>query len=367
VLAGSSAVETLLRAFGVGLAVALGVVFVLTVGRSVLATRPRRYERRRYPDLYGEIYRRSMQPDPDWDSFAASLSSRDRPVARSVLDTLLRTLRGRERRELQAAGRALGIAAEAREELKAGSAHEKRRALTWLTLLEEPLPPPVLWRYCRDDDETLAGAARLLFACGHPDARREGTELLFSDADNTLSAFGQDTLYRLYRSDATRLARLAGRKHGEWRPAFVIQVLTVLRYATPAHGGADLSWIYDLTEGPYREVRTAAVRALGTYGHRADVRRSSPIADLIGDPDPEIRKAAYLTLAEWGNAAAHRLLTEAAAGESDDRARLVAVRCLADADAEGLLEGAGTPDDTADLAATIEWVRAERAALEGSA
>jgi len=364
VLAGSSAVETLLRTFGAGLAVLLAVVFVLTVGRSVLAARPRRYERRRYPDLYAEVYRRSMQPDPDWEAFAASLSKRDRAVARSVLDTLLRTLRGRERRELQAASRALGIDADAREDLKSGSIHKKRRALTWLTLLEEPLPPPLLWRYCADDDETLAGAARLLFACGHPEARRVGTELLFSDADNTLSAFGQDTLYRLHRSDGTWLARTAEREHGAWRPAFIIQILTVLRHVTPPHGGADLSWIYGLTGGPYREIRTAAVRTLGPYGHRADVRRESPVADLTTDPDPEVRKAAYDTLAEWGDAASRRRLADAARAEPDDRARLVAVRHLL-ADATDPLDAATTTAPDVDLAATVEWVRAERIALEG--
>ncbi|MGM0717263.1 MAG: HEAT repeat domain-containing protein [Halobacteriota archaeon] len=355
--------EAALVYFGVGLLILLAAVATLTIGRSVAAVRPRRYERRRYPELYIDAYTRSVQPDPKWDEFVDSLSKRDGPVIREVLDSLLRTLRGRERRELQAAAQALDINEEARKRLRKGSPREKRQALGWLVLLEESLPPTVLHRHCRSDD-ALAGGARLLYACGHPDAKREGTELLFSDADQTLTVFGEDTLYRLHQGDGTRLVRQAGRRHDGWRPAFVIQVLTVIRHVTPAHSGVSLSWIYELVESPYREVRTAAAAALSQYGHHDDVRSAAPIDRLCSDPDAEVRKTTYETLAVWNDHAARSRLATAAIDEPDDRARLVAVRFLAEARSLGTLDRSTKVDS--DLRATVEWVRAERAALGGT-
>lgn len=350
-------VETAAVFFGTGLGVALLVVGTFTLGRSVVAARRKRFTNARRPELYAAAFTRAGNADPEWESFVSGLSNRERTVLRDVLDSLLRTLRGSERYRLQELGRELGIDAEAKRALRDGDAHERRRALTWLVLLTEPMAPAVLRRTCTSSDDARAGAARLLYACGHPDARHEATAMLLRDDDETLTAFGLDTLYQLHRGDSTLLVRRAGREYDEWRPSLLLQVLSALNHTSQARRHAPLGWLYALAESEYPEVRAAVTTVFGAYGWREDVRSSVPVDRLCADEEPAVRRAAYEMLAAWGTAGALDRLAAAAEAESNDRARLTAVRSL---DSEGELDRLAESNEA--VSDAVRWVRAERVA-----
>jgi hypothetical protein len=313
---------------GLAVVALLVTVGTLTLGESIYR---RIGDRRRdavQSDVRFEILERMSDESPDWETWVAGLSEVERDVARTELDTYLRSTEGEEHRRLRELGDALGIASDARATVSDGKRHEKLRALTWLALLDEPVDPATLRRSCTGDSDLRAAAARVLHEAGHPDARSAGTDLLLGDGQLTLSVYGLDTLHQLHRDSPTPLLERAATAYTDWRPSLIIQVLAVLRYCGPGDRQAPREWIVELTDHELPAVRAAAVTALEPEGWRPELRETVDVQRLVTDSDPATRQAVYGMLAEWGDATAREHLADAARLESDQRARIRALEPL---------------------------------------
>lgn len=296
----------------------------------------------------GELFDRLGREEPGWRSWVGRLSRRE---LRELLDGLLRNVQGRERAQLVDLGLALGLGDRARANLGCDRIHVRLRALAWLALLEEPVGEERLFETCADDPRTRAAAARLLYVCDHPRAGEVGTSLLVWEGGRPLSVFGLDTLYVLNRAGSTPLLYRGSTDAGDWDPALLVQVCTVLRHcpSTDAPNEA-FDWLRALLDHDSPTVRAAAVGAFAGRGWRPALRERIDAAELVADPDPGVRRAAYGLLAAWGDRSAVALLERAVRGEENDRCRLAAVRAL---------YGNGIDDPAGGR--TWAWVRAEGA------
>lgn len=278
---------------------------------------------------YGILQRMSAN-DPDWEAWVADLSAVESEVARTELDTYLRSTEGEEHDRLRDCGDALGIPSDARAMLADGKRHRKLQALSWLALLEEPPDPTILRETCTADSDLRAAGARVLHEADHPAARSVGTELLLGNGDRSLSVYGLDTLYQLHRTNPTPLFERAAAEYPDWRPSVIIQVLTVLRQCGVAGRDAPKEWIVELTDHDHPAVRAAAVTALEPEGWRAALRETVDINRLLEDSEATVRRAVYVMLAEWEDEPALEAMADGAIAEPDQRARVRALEPLVD-------------------------------------
>lgn len=298
----------------------------------------------------GELFDRLGREEPGWGAWTERLSHRERRELRELLDGLLRNLHGRERARLVDLGLTLGIGERARADLGAERIHVRLRALAWLALLEEPVEEERLFETCAGDPRTRAAAARLLYVCDHPRAGEFGTSLLVWEGSRPLSVFGLDTLYVLNRAGSTPLLYRGSTAAGDWDPALLVQVCTVLRDCPSTDAPTEaFDWLRALLAHESPTVRKAAIGAFAGRGWRPALRERIDAEALVADSDPGVREAAYGLLAAWGDGPATALLERAARGEENDRCRLVAVRALYE---NGVDAGDGR---------TWAWVRAEGA------
>lgn len=311
------------------LAAMLGLLALVTVGRSLLRDR---HERRRTAvrgDLRaGLLERVYARENPDWQGWVGGLSGLEREVLERLLEEYLRELDGSDAATLAALGRALGLDDRARRDLETGDMYDRLAALTWLALLRDPPDSSVLERQCTGTARERAAAARVLYASDHPDTATTGVQLLLGEQTGSFSVFGIDTLYQVLEADPTPLFDRAASAATDWDPALQAQVLLVTREVSTVTGGADLTWMLDLLSSPAERTRVEAARALGGYGWKQTLRDRLDLEAVRTDPSPLVRASGYRMLGEWGDEAAVRTLESAAAAESDERARVVAAESL---------------------------------------
>ncbi|MFB6295247.1 MAG: HEAT repeat domain-containing protein [Halobacteriales archaeon] len=315
----------------------------------------RRREAVRSDVRYG-ILERMSSDEPDWEGWVADLSEVESEVARTELDTYLRSTEGEEHDRLRECGDALGIPSDAREMLATEKRHRKLQALSWLALLEEAPDPATLRETCTADSDLRAAGARVLHEADHPAARSVGTELLLGNGDLTLSVYGLDTLYQLHRATPAPLFERAATEYPDWRPSLIIQILTVLRHCGVAGRDAPREWIVELTDHDLPAVRAAAVTALEPGGWRTDLRETVDIDRLVEDSDATTRRAVYAMLAEWDDEPALEALADAAVTDPDQRARVRALEPLVDRPELASPGAAGAGDDRYERA--WAWARA---------
>ena len=148
------------------------------------------------------------------------------------------------------------------------------------------------------------------------------------DTDSPLSVFGMDTLYRANRSDSKPIHGWAKGESENWDTELLIQVLTVVCYTEIPPDTDSLRWIYPLLSHENSEVRAAAVRSLGSAGWLEPLRERVDMETLAEDESPDVRRATYETLSEWGDDVSLLLLAYRVKKEENDRLRLAAVECL---------------------------------------
>lgn len=327
--------------------------------------RERRDQRRaaKRPVVREELFERLAAGDADWESWAAGLDEMETEVARDLVDTYLRSVRGQEHDRLQDAGRALDIPDEAVAMLEYGDRPERLRALTWLTLLEHPVDPDRLQEHCSDDPMVRAAAARLMAATGGPERASLGTELLLSVPDEPLTSFGIDTLHELHREEPAGLFEFASESAEDWSATVTTQVLRVCREYTNVDRDVPTDWLVPLFEHERSSVRAAAVGAFEGLGWRPGLRDLLPHESVVDDPAPDVRRTYAAVLASWNDEDALARLRDLARSDPAPRVRLAAAKGLP---GEMLPEaGLDIDGDTGERDPVHEWVRAERAARPG--
>lgn len=302
--------------------------------------------------VQSDLFERLFAADPGWNGWVESLSRGERRQLRTLLDEYLRQLRGTEHDRLCDLGIALGISERAKRNL---STDRKRlRALTWLALLEEPAELERLERYCQDEPQHRAGAARVLYRSGHPDAPELGTDLLVGDGERSLTAFGFDTLYQLNNGTETPLlASLAGAAD-QWSERLLVQALLVLRHCNISDPGGRLGWLSELLAHESPRVRAAAVGVLERHGWRRQIEREIDIGALLDDPEPSVRRDVYLLLASWNDDRSAAWLRRALDAE-DGGDMLALVRALI---THSQIDPSEAPDRFEPF---VEWVWADEA------
>ncbi|MBX0285974.1 hypothetical protein [Haloarcula salinisoli] len=331
------------------LTLGVGVVTVATAGWYHRRDGRRAATRARLKD---RLLERLFEPDPQWDEWVGTLSPAERRQVRPVLERYLRQLRGSEHARLCELARTLGIQAEAKRNLAVG--RKRIRALTWLALLDAPVPVDRLREYCTDTPRVRAGAARVLYESEAPEASRIGTELLFEDTDQPLSAFGLDTLYRLNDGAETPLLDQFPAALDAWDTPILVQTLLVLRYASIDAPSGRLDWLPDLLTHESPRVRATTIGVIERHGWRASTRDRLDIEALVADADPSVRTNTYMLLASWGDEQSAAQLRTALGGAFDSQL-LDAVRAL------WLHPSAGLPEPTERTGPVVDWVRADAA------
>lgn len=302
---------------------------LLTVGYSVGKSIQRRRRDSVREELRADILDRLYGPDdPGWESWVGGLSTLERSVVEALLDEYLRELRGSDIEPLFGLGDALGIPERSRRRLESGGYYERLHALTWLALLQDPPAVSELERHCSGTPRERAAAVRVLYASNHIDLASDGTRLLLGNTTSGFSVFGIDTLYRVAESNPMPVFERAASDWDAWDPALLQQVLLVTRHVNTVVGGADLSWVVDAQSSPDERTRIEATRTMGGYGWRRSLREQVRIDALTTDASPNVRTSAYRMLGEWGNEEAIETLLDAAARETDDRARVAAAEAI---------------------------------------
>jgi hypothetical protein len=300
--------------------------------------------------VQAELFERLFATDPDWEAWIQTLSRAERRQVETLLEEYLRRLRGTEHARLRDLGTALGIPTRARRELADGGG--RFRALTWLALLEEPVDPTRLEACCTDTPRHRAGAARVLYRSGHPDAAAAGTDILLGDGDRPLTAFGMDTLYRLNDGTDTPLLSRLESDADAWNQRLVVQALLVVRYCNIADPGERLGWLPEVLESESPRVRAAAVGVVERHGWRDHLQDEIDIEALLADPDPAVRRETYQLLASWGDERSAAWLREAL--ETDTEQDMLAL-------VRAFLVHPRTelPESIERLEPFVEWVRAD--------
>lgn len=325
---------------GLLLAVSFYVTISWSVYRSIVDTRRDRVR----DDLREELLERLFADDSDWEAWVEGLSATERTVAESLLDDFLRELDGQEKVQLQGLGVALEIPDRARRQLGGGE-FDHLDALTWLTLLGDP-DPYLAADFVPETPRERAATVTLLSETDQLGDPREGVSILLDDIDGQFTVFGQDTLYRVSRTDPTPLLETARAEYATWCEPLLAQVLAVCAHLESSVGDQDLSWLIAALETENEAIRAAAARALGSFGWRESIRDRSFLERAVGDPSPRVRGAVYEMLGEWGDQAALSVLLYALVDESHPRAlergtaALVSRRDRIDAETSAVLGGA---------------------------
>jgi hypothetical protein len=316
--------RTVVVAVGLVLASLLVSVVVLTLGLSVYAARRRRRRNAVRESLHDELLTRLYDPDgPEWGAWVGTLDGVERSVLERLLEDYLRRLEGSDAETLRALGDALGIEERERARRNARDEFVRLRALTWLTLLRAP----------SDDADTerprtrreRAAVARWLH---ETDASPErGVDVLLGEADEPLSAFGVDTLYRLTERRPEAVVA-AAQNHPDWPADLITQVLLVCRHVESGVASTDLSWVVSLLEHEVIRVRIEAALTLATFGWRDPITDRVFLERLTDDESPLARAAAYTMLGRWGDPESTAVLQRALGNEPNDRARLAGARAL---------------------------------------
>lgn len=276
------------------LAVVVGLTAVALSVRQHLTSRRNAGVRDR---MKPELLERLFDPEPDWEPWVDGLSRRERRRVESLLEEYLRKLRGTEYARLCALGAALGLPERAKRNLR--SDRKRFRALTWLSLLAEPIDPDRLETFRGDTPRNRAAAARVLHRNDHPDAAAVGTDILVGDGDRSLTAFGMDTLYRLNDGGETPLLPRVEAGVETWNQRLLVQVLLVLRHCNIDDPGRRLGWLPELAAHESPRVRTAAVGVAERHGWRDQLQTALDIESLLSDPEAAVRHDTYLLLASW--------------------------------------------------------------------
>jgi hypothetical protein len=319
--------------FAPGTAVVIGSlllsILLLTLGYSLLrARRRRRRDAVRENLRSGLLERLYASDDPAWTEWVDSLSTRERSVLETLLEKYLRELAGADARRLTGLGTALGIGERSRRRLESGGRQTRLNALTWLALLQDAPDVSTLEERCTGTPRERAAATRALYVSEHDDIGAVGVDLLLGGSPGPFSVFGIDTLYRVAEVDPGPLFDRAAADYGDWGPALQAQILLVCRNLNTVLGDADLSWVLDLTASSAEQTRVEAVRTLGAFGWRTSLRERVDIDALTSDPSSVVRGSVYRMLGEWGDEKAAAATLEAAAAESDARARVAAASAL---------------------------------------
>ncbi|ADD04715.1 uncharacterized protein Nmag_1131 [Natrialba magadii ATCC 43099] len=301
------------------------------------------------------ILTRLDQDDPEWDGWYRELSLIERYVARQVVASYLRRIRGHERAQLVRFAEDVGIVDHARSLLGNPLLFNRLRGLVWLTLLEYPVSIERLRATSTSHPETRAAAARLLAVSDAPEASQNGTALLCWSGEDRLSTFGLDTLYQLNNTDATALLTLTATDGVWWDEGLLVQALTTLGYCQSTQELAQFEWLLPLLEHDSPRVRSATLIALGQHGWRWRLRDRIDVERALTDPEPQVRTAAYDLFSRWGDSDSIEWLQYGVVSDPDERSRLAAVRFLN-------RSGTSLPEATDDaVVRTIDWVRAEHA------
>ncbi|ELY98247.1 hypothetical protein C482_12032 [Natrialba chahannaoensis JCM 10990] len=302
------------------------------------------------------ILARLDQGDPEWDDWYRELSPIERFVAREVVASYLRRVRGRERAQLVRFAEDIGLVDHARSLLANPLLFNRLRGLVWLSLLERPVSIERLRATSTSHPETRAAAARLLAVSDVPEASQNGTALLCWSGEDRLSTFGLDTLYQLNNTDATPLLTLTATDGVWWDEGLLVQALVTLGYCQSTQELVQFEWLLPLLKHDSPRVRAATLIALGQHGWRWELRDRIDIEQALTDPEPQVRTAAYDLLSRWGDSKSIDWLQYGVASDPDERSRLAAARLLD-------RSGASLPEvANEDVVQTIDWVRAEHAA-----
>lgn len=328
-----------------------GVVGLVTLAMTWWTCRKRRRQEVARDRIREQFLERLYRDDPEWNVWTDELSGTERRQLRRLLEEYLRRLRGTEYERLCTLARTLGIHVESKRKLDAD--RDRFRALTWLTLLEEPVEVDRLRDCCTDSQQHRAGAARLLFENDHPDAAEIGTELLIWDGNSPLSAFGMDTLYRLNNGPETAILSLVPDNIEVWDRRLLVQVLIVLRYCSVTESPERLAWLSELLGHESPQVRTAVVGVIERHGWRDPFQHQIDVETLLADPEPMVRSDVYQLLASWGSKQSAAWLRQGLDAD-DDRELLAVVRALSSHPRANLPQ-------TEDLDPFVEWVQAEEA------
>jgi hypothetical protein len=344
------AANAILLWIGVGIALAAVVVGIVTMG---IAAKHHRESRRVEPirdRVQAGLFERLFSVDPDWEAWVGSISRAERRELETLLEEYLRRLQGTEHARLCDLAAALGIPARARDDL--ASDDRRFRALTWLALLEEPIEPDRLEACCTDTPRHRAGAARVLYRSGHADAAAAGTDILLGDGEQSLTAFGMDTLYRLNTGTETPLLSRLERDADSWNQRLLVQALLVLRYCNIAAPGGRLGWLPEVLASESPRVRAAAVGVVERHGWQAHLHEEIDIGALLADPDPAIRRETYQLLASWGDERSAAWLREALATDIEPDMLALVRAFLVHPRTE-------LPDSIERFEPFVEWVRAD--------
>ena len=310
------------------LGLALAVSFYLTIGlsvyRSVVDTRRERVRDRLQSEMLDRLF---ADGDPGWESWVAGLSGTERTVVESLLDEYLRELDGQDADRLRGLGIALGIPERARKHLEQGGTYTRLDALTWLTLLRESGPYEAAAFEPQTPRERAATVTLLQETAELPDAET-GIAILLDGHSEQFSVFGQDTLYRVARTDPEPLLRRARERYQTWPEPLLAQVLAVCATLEASVGSADLSWLTATLESDNAAIRAAAADAMGNFGWQSSLRDDVLFGRATDDPSPRVRAAVYRMLAEWGDEEALTALLYALVDEQNPRALTIGTTAL---------------------------------------
>ncbi|ELY93840.1 hypothetical protein C483_04154 [Natrialba hulunbeirensis JCM 10989] len=340
----------------VGIVVVTVFVGIFTLSLSVFLFWLDRRRTAARTEIAPAILARLDRDDPEWNDWYQDLSLIERYVAREVVASYLRRVRGRERAQLVQFAEDVGLIDHARSLLGNPLLFNRLRGLVWLTILECPVSVERLRVTSTSHPETRAAAARLLAVSDVPEASQNGTALLCWSGEDRLSTFGLDTLYQLNSTDATPLLTLTATDGVWWDEGLLVQALTTLGYCQSTQELAQFEWLLGLLEHDSPRVRAATLIALGQHGWRWRLRDRIDVEQALTDPEPQVRTAAYDLLSRWGDSESLDWLQYGVASDPDERSRLAAARLL---DRSGTPLPAATDDN---VVRTIDWVRAEHAA-----
>lgn len=300
VVAPDVSVRLVVVALALLIGLALAVSFFITVQWSVYRSIHETRRDRVRPALREDLLHRLFRDDPAWDAWVSALSRPERDVAESLVDEYLRKLRGTEADRLRELGVALGIPARAARRLDRGNEYARLAALTWLTLLERPEPYLESSFEPRTPRERAATVMLLLETGELPDAET-GTAMLLDGVDGQFTVFGQQTLYRVARTDPEPLLRRASQAYRTWPEPLLAQVLAVCAELETSVSDGQLGWLTAALETENEAIRAAAARTLGRFGWQASLRDQVFIERTGRDSSPRVRIAVYRMLAAWGD------------------------------------------------------------------
>lgn len=352
-------VPTLVRIVAI-LGLLLACVGGATSGLAAVQYRSTRRAEALRTGLRPAIVERLSADEPEWNGWIECLSEREREVLLELAEGLLRNVRGAEATKLRRLVGTLGVN-ERRlyDHIESGEPTAQHQALTWSMLLEYRFPPDVLLEHASRPRSIRLAAARTLYETNESATLHAALRLLVQEGNEPLSVFGIDTLYRIANDRPDPLLDRARSDASGWDPAFLVQVLAVVRQCVSVVSPSSVVWIEEYVDHGSTDVREAAVLALGAYAWHPDVRNRLEFECLVDDPSAAIRRATYIALDSSDGSRERELLAEAARTEEDDRARLVAIRLLHRRNDDPFdLDGRSEELDPA-TARTLAWVVAE--------